>query len=70
MQKIMGVTELQRKFRPCFDSVVRKRILLILTWGSRPEAVLISWEGNLHYLQMEEREVSPLYAQRILWWRP
>jgi hypothetical protein len=31
MQKIIGVTELQRRFRPFFDEVVRKRIPLVLT---------------------------------------
>lgn len=58
MQKIIGVTELQRKFRPFFESVVRKRTPpLILTRGSRPEAVLIPYEDYLRYQQMEESEV-------------
>jgi prevent-host-death family protein len=57
MQKIIGVTELQRKFRPFFDSVVRKRIPLILTRGSRPEAVLIPYEDYLRYQQLQESEV-------------
>lgn len=57
MQRIIGVTELQRKFRPFFESVVRKRTPLILTRGSRPEAVLIPYEDFLRYQQMEESEV-------------
>ena len=57
MQKIIGVTELQRKFRPFFESVVRKRIPLILTRGSRPEAVLIPYEDYLRYQQLQESEV-------------
>ena len=57
MQKIIGVTELQRRFRPFFDSVVRKRIPLILTRGSRPEAVLIPYEEYLRFQQMQESEV-------------
>jgi prevent-host-death family protein len=57
MEKIIGVTELQRKFRPFFESVVRKRTPLILTRGSRPEAVLISYEDYLHYQQMQQSEV-------------
>jgi prevent-host-death family protein len=57
MQKIIGVTELQRKFRPFFESVVRKRTPLILTRGSRPEAVLIPYEDYVRYQQMEESEV-------------
>jgi prevent-host-death family protein len=51
------VTELQRKFRPFFESVVRKRIPLILTRGSRPEAVLIPYEDYVRFQQMQEREV-------------
>ena len=57
MQQIIGVTELQRKFRSFFDDVVRKRIPLILTRGSRPEAVLISYEDYLRYQQLQESEV-------------
>src|SRR6266536_1599769 len=47
MQKIIGVTELQRKFRSFLESVVRKRIPSILTRGSRLEAVLIPYEDYL-----------------------
>jgi prevent-host-death family protein len=57
MQQIIGVTELQRKFRSFFDEVVRKRTPLILTRGSRPEAVLIPYEDYLHFQQMQESEV-------------
>jgi len=57
MQQIIGVTELQRKFRTFFDEVVRKRTPVILTRGSRPEAVLIPYEDYLHFQQMQESEV-------------
>lgn len=57
MQKIIGVTELQRKFRPFFEGVVRKHTPLILTRGSRPEAVLIPYEDFLRYQQLQESEV-------------
>jgi prevent-host-death family protein len=57
MQQIIGVTELQRKFRAFFDQVVRKRTPLILTRGSRPEAVLIPYEDYLHFQQLQESEV-------------
>ena len=57
MQQIIGVTELQRKFRTFFDDVVRKRTPVILTRGSRPEAVLISYEDYLRFQQMQESEV-------------
>jgi prevent-host-death family protein len=57
MQKIVGVTELQRKFRLFFEDVVRKGTPLVLTRGSRPEAVLIPYEDYLHFQQMQESEV-------------
>jgi prevent-host-death family protein len=57
MQQIIGVTELQRKFRSFFEGVVSKRIPLVLTRGSRPEAVLISYEDYLRFQEMQESEV-------------
>ncbi len=56
MQHIIGVTELQRQFRAFFDEVVRKRIPLVLTRGSRPEAVLISYEDYLRFQKTQESE--------------
>jgi len=44
MDKIIGVTELQRNFRNVLDEVVEQKASYILTRGSRPEAVLISYE--------------------------
>lgn len=35
VQQIVGVTELQRRFRQFFDLVVRKRTPLVLTRGLR-----------------------------------
>jgi prevent-host-death family protein len=49
MQMIIGVTELQRRFRSIFDEVVEKSTPCILTRGSRPEAVLIPYEEFLRY---------------------
>ena len=63
MLKIVGVTELQRRFRPFFDDVVRRRIPLVLTRGSRPEAVLIPYEDYVRYQQMEEGEVLAHFEQ-------
>jgi len=63
MQHIIGVTELQRQFRSFFDDVVRKRVPLILTRGSRPEAVLIPYEDYLRFQQMQESEVRANFDQ-------
>ena len=57
MQQIVGVTELQRHFRKFFDQVARKGTPIILTRGSRPEAVLIPYEDYLRFQQMQEQEV-------------
>jgi len=63
VQKIIGVTELQRRFRPFFDEVVRKKTPIILTRGSRPEAVLISYEDYLRFQEMKESEVLANFDQ-------
>jgi len=63
MQKIIGVTELQRKFRSFFEDVVRKRIPLVLTRGSRPEAVLLPYEDYQRYQQMQESEALARFDQ-------
>ena len=63
MQQIVGVTELQRRFRSYFDDVVRKRTPLVLTRGSRPEAVLIPYEDYLRFQQMQEVEVLARFDQ-------
>jgi prevent-host-death family protein len=63
MQRIVGVTELQRRFRPFFEEVVRKHIPLVLTRGSRPEAVLIPYEDYLRFQQMQESEVLARFDQ-------
>ena len=63
MQKIIGVTELQRRFRSIFDEVVRKKTPVILTRGSRPEAVLIAYEDFQRYQEMQESEVLARFDQ-------
>lgn len=63
MQKIIGVTELQRKFRSFFEDVVSKRIPIVLTRGSRPEAVLLPYEDYQRYQQMQESEVLARFDQ-------
>ena len=63
MQKIIGVTELQRQFRSFFEDVVRKRIPIVLTRGSRPEAVLLPYEDYQRFQQMQESEVLARFDQ-------
>lgn len=57
MQRIIGVTELQRRFRSVFDEVVKNHIPYVLTRGSRPEAVLIPYEDFLRYQELNEQDV-------------
>lgn len=63
MQQIVGVTELQRKFRSFFDQVVDKQTPIVLTRGSRPEAVLISYEEYLRLQALRESEVLARFDQ-------
>ena len=63
MQKIIGVTELQRHFRDVFDEVTKARIPYVLTRGSRPEAVLMPYEEFMRYQQWQEQEVLARFDQ-------
>ncbi|CAG0993528.1 hypothetical protein ANRL3_02947 [Anaerolineae bacterium] len=57
MNKIIGVTEMQRRFRTVFDEVVKHHIPYVLTRGSRPEAVLVPYEQYLKFVQADEAGV-------------
>ncbi len=57
MQKIIGVTELQRRFRAVFDEVAKEHVPYVLTRGSRPEAVLISYEEFVRWQAMQEQNI-------------
>ena len=63
MQMIVGVTELQRRFRSFIDQVVYKRTPIVLTRGSRPEAVLIPYEDYLRFQELQEVEVLARFDQ-------
>ena len=56
MDKIIGVTELQRKFRSVLDEVVEHHVPYILTRGSRPEAVLVPYEQYQRFIQGDPAE--------------
>lgn len=57
MQKIIGVTELQRSFRAVFDEVARDHMPYVLTRGSRPEAAIIPYDEFVRFLTWREQEV-------------
>ena len=65
MQKIIGVTELQRRFRSVFDEVAEQNVPYVLTRGSRPEAALISYEEFLRFQALQEREVMARFDQLV-----
>lgn len=52
MQKIIGVTEMQRNFRRVFDDVAEGHIPYVLTRGSRPEAALIPYDAFLQLMAL------------------
>jgi prevent-host-death family protein len=56
MNKIIGVTELQRSFRAVFEEVA-KRMPYVLTRGSRPEAALVPYEEYLRFQQFQEKDI-------------
>ena len=58
MNRIIGVTELQRRFKSVFDEVVKNQIPYILTRGSRPEAVLIPYEEYVRYQTRTEEVIE------------
>jgi prevent-host-death family protein len=60
MLKIIGVTELQRRFRIVFDEVVEQKTPVVLTRGSRPEAVLISYQ---EYLRLQALQTEDALGQ-------
>ncbi|HXV65183.1 MAG TPA: type II toxin-antitoxin system Phd/YefM family antitoxin [Vicinamibacteria bacterium] len=57
MDKIIGVTELQRRFKAVFDEVAKDRIAYILTRGSRPEAVMIPYTQYQKFVRLDESGV-------------
>lgn len=65
MQRIIGVTELQRRFRAVFDEVVTRRVPYVLTRGSRPEAVLVAYDEYLRLQEAREHEVVARFDQLL-----
>jgi prevent-host-death family protein len=65
MNRIIGVTELQRQFRRVFEEVANNRVPYVLTRGSRPEAALIPYEDYLKFRQVQEAEVEARMARLV-----
>jgi prevent-host-death family protein len=57
MDKIIGVTDLQRRFRRTFDEVAEEHVPYVLTRGSRPEAVLIPYEQYLKFIRADSEGI-------------
>jgi len=57
MDKIIGVTDLQRNFRNVLDDVVEQKASYILTRGSRPEAVLISYDQYRQFVAGNSEDI-------------
>lgn len=57
MQKIIGVTDLQRRFRSVLDEIREEGVPYVLTRGSRPEAALVPYEDFVRLQAIEESEV-------------
>lgn len=65
MQRIIGVTELQRRFRSVFDEVAKEQVPYVLTRGSRPEAALIPYEEFLRFQALQEQDVLARFDQLV-----
>lgn len=50
MHRIIGVTDLQSRFRGVLDEVVADRVPYVLTHGSRPEAAIIPYAEFMQFL--------------------
>ncbi len=65
MDRIIGVTDLQRNFRAVFDEVARKRVPHILTRGSRPEVVMISYDQYVRLAALDEDGVLARFDRAV-----
>ena len=66
VSKVIGVTDLQRKFRPIFDQVAYDGQSYVLTRGSRPEAALIPYEAFLRFQQLQESQVLDRFDRLLM----
>lgn len=57
MNRILGVTELQRHFRDAVEDVVKNKVAYVLTRGSRPEVAMIPYDDYLKFQKLSEAQV-------------
>lgn len=62
MLKTVGITELQRQFRSIFEEVVGENTPYILTRGSKPEAVLVSYE---EFKRLQEQDFARRFDELV-----
>ena len=66
MQKIIGVTDLQRNFRSVFDEVTKVHMPYVLTRGSRPEAAIVPYEEFTRFLAWKEQEIVAEFDRAMM----
>ena len=66
MQKIIGVTDLQRNFRSVFDEVTNDRMPYVLTRGSRPEAAIVPYEEFTRFRAWNEQEIVAEFDRAMM----
>jgi prevent-host-death family protein len=57
VQKIIGVTDLQRRLKAVLDEVADEHVPYVLIRGSQPRAALVPYEEFLRYQELQEGEV-------------
>jgi len=57
MPRIVGVTDLQRRFRAVFDAVAKDGVPYVLTRGSRPEVAMIPYADFQRFQALDETAV-------------
>jgi prevent-host-death family protein len=65
MNKIIGMTELQRHFKQIFDDVTKHQSVYTLTRRSRPEAVLLPYEQYLRLVRPNNTDVTLRFKQML-----
>ena len=65
IERVIGVTELQRHFRKVLDEVVHEGTPYVLTRGSRPEAVIVPYEEFNAYRRSREAEILRRFDELV-----